>query len=288
MREIWLDFLRVTACFLVMIVHSTEPFYLGGDGTLVLTATDAFWVGVFEGLARCCVPIFLIASSYLQFPLHYSTGEFFRRRAVRILIPMLVWTLVYALVWGDPVANLKGLLLNFNYAAGHLWFVYMLLGIYLIMPLLSPWAEKVSRRELEVYLGIWLLTTLLPFVREAAGGEPPLIFAADGLPAAAQFPLWGEASWNPYGTFYYLSGFIGYLLVGLYLRRFLPNNRKTGILGWTLFLLGFLAVFSGFLSRMSASADGFPIAGEVNLAVGWEAAIAFCGLPVVRFPALSF
>ena len=281
MRQVWLDFLRVTACFLVMIVHSTEPFYLGGDGTLVLTATDAFWVGVFEGLARCCVPIFLIASSYLQFPLHYSTGEFFRRRAVRILIPMLVWTLVYALVWGDPVANLKGLLLNFNYAAGHLWFVYMLLGIYLIMPLLSPWAEKVSRRELEVYLGIWLLTTLLPFVREAAGGEPPLIFAADGLPAAAQFPLWGEASWNPYGTFYYLSGFIGYLLVGLYLRRFLPNNRKTGILGWTLFLLGFLAVFSGFLSRMSASADGFPIAGEVNLAVGWEAAIAFCGLPVV-------
>ena len=43
-REIWLDFLRVTACFMVMVVHSTEPFYLGGDGTLVVTGTDAFWV----------------------------------------------------------------------------------------------------------------------------------------------------------------------------------------------------------------------------------------------------
>ena len=58
-REIWLDFLRVTACFLVMIVHSTEPFYLGSDGGLILSATDAFWVALFEGLSRCCVPVFL-------------------------------------------------------------------------------------------------------------------------------------------------------------------------------------------------------------------------------------
>ena len=119
-REVWLDFLRVTACFMVMVVHSTEPFYLGGDGTLVLSATDAFWVSLFESVCRCCVPLFVIASSYLQFPIHYSTGEFFRRRAVRILVPMALWTVVYALVWGEPVANFKGLLLNFNYAAGHL------------------------------------------------------------------------------------------------------------------------------------------------------------------------
>lgn len=282
-REVWLDFLRVTACFMVMVVHSTEPFYLGGEGALILTPTDGYWVAVFEALCRCCVPLFLIASSYLQFPLHYTTGEFFKRRAVRVLVPMALWTLVYALVWGQPVANLKGLLLNFNYAAGHLWFVYMLVGVYLIMPLLSPWAEKVSRRELEVYLGIWLLTTLIPFVREAAGGVAPLIQAADGLPAPALFPLWGEASWNPFGTFYYVSGFIGFLLVGLYLRRFLVSSRWTRLLGWTLFLLGFLAMVSGLLSRFSAtSPDGsFPLSGDLAVAVAWETPITFCGLPVV-------
>ena len=281
-REAWLDYLRVTACFLVMVVHSTEPFYLGGDGALVLTPSDAYWVAAFEALSRACVPIFLIASSYLQFPLHYPSAEFFRRRAVRIVIPMLVWTLVYAFVWGEPVANLKGLLLNFNYSAGHLWFVYMLLGIYLVMPLLSPWAEKVSRRELEIYLGIWLITTLFPFIREAAGGTAPLIQAADGLPAQAQFPLWGEASWNPYGMFYYLSGFLGYMLLGLYVRKFLTNNRWTGLLGWSMFLLGFVAIFSGMLGRMSASSvDGFPLSAGLEVAVGWEAPIAFCGLPVL-------
>ena len=281
-REVWLDFLRVTACFMVMVIHSTEPFYLGGEGAQILTATDAFWVAVFEGLCRCCVPLFLIASSYLQFPLHYSAGEFFRRRAVRILIPMALWTVVYALVWGEPVENFKGLVLNFNYAAGHLWFVYMLVGVYLIMPLLSPWAEKVSARELEIYLGIWLITTLFPFVREAAAGGPaPLIQAADGLPAAAQFPLWGEASWNAYGTFYYISGFIGYLLVGLYLKKFLVRNRWLRWTGWSLFLMGFVAIVRGLLNRFSATGEVFPLSGDLAVAVAWETPITFCSLPVV-------
>lgn len=281
-REIWLDYLRVTACFLVMIVHGTEPFYLGGDGAQILTATDAFWVALAEAVARFCVPIFLLASSYLQFPLHYSTGEFLRRRAVRILIPLAVWTLVYALVWGEPVKNLQGLLLNFNYAAGHLWFVYMLVGVYLIMPMLSPWAQKVSRKELSIYLAIWLITTFFPLVRQLAGGVAPLIQAADGLPAPAQFPLWGEASWNPYGTFYYISGFIGYLLWGLYIRRFIHNTRRTAAFGWMMFFLGVGSIFGGMLMEFAhteTSPDGF-LQGGLDLAVAWEVPLAFCGFPV--------
>ena len=278
-REIWLDFLRVTACFLVMTVHATEPFYLGGDGTLVLSASDAFWVSIFEGLARCCVPLFVIVSGYLQLPVRYETGEFFRRRAVRILVPLVFWTVVYALVSGSPIASFKGLLLNFNYAAGHLWFVYMLLGLYLIMPLLSPWAARVSRRELSVYLGIWALTLLIPFVREAAGGMAPIIYARDGLPAPALFPLWGEASWNPFGLFYYVSGFAGYMLLGLFIKRFVPGGRLTRVLGWTLFLLGFILACFGFLKRIVASGS-FPVEGSVEVAVAWETAISFCGLPV--------
>ena len=272
-REIWIDWLRVTACFLVMMTHACEPFYLGGEGSLILTESDALWVSFLNVLPRACVALFIVASSYLQFPLHYSTGEFFKRRAKRILIPFLFWTVVYALVWGEPVQNFKDLLLNFNYAAGHMWFVYMIIGLYLIMPLLSPWAEKVGKRELQVYLGIWLFTTLIPLIRQLVGGPAPVIYGPSGIPNAAKFPLWGEASWNAYGVFYYLSGFVGYMLLGLYFRKFVGELSWGRTLGIALpvFLAGFAICTGGFLGCVWADCHGvFPIEGPVGLAALWE------------------
>ena len=272
-REIWIDWLRVTACFLVMLTHACEPFYLGGEGSLILTKSDALWVSFLNVLPRACVALFVVASSYLQFPLHYSSGEFFQRRAKRILIPFLIWSVVYALVYGEPVQNFPDLLLNFNYAAGHMWFVYMLVGLYLVMPLLSPWAEKVGKKELLVYLGIWLFTTVIPLIRQWVGGPAPVIYGPSGIPNAARYPLWGEASWNAYGVFYYLSGFVGYMLLGLYFRRFVGELSWGKTLGIALpvFLVGFAICNVGFLSRVWADCDGvFPVEGPVGLAALWE------------------
>ena len=273
-REVWIDWLRVAACFMVFVVHSTEPFYLGGDGSLILTETDAFWASFFDSFVRSCVPLFIIASSYLLFPTHYPTMVFFRRRAVRILVPFLLWTVVYAFRWGEPVENFRNLLLNFNYAAGHLWFVYMLLGVYLLMPLLSPWAEKVEKKELQVYLGICLFTTMIPLIRDwAAGGATTVIYGPSGLPRQALFPLWGEASWNAYGTFYYFSGFIGYLLLGLYFRKFVGELSWKKTLGIAIpcYIAGFAISFGGFLRRVYETAEGtFPVGELVEKAVWWE------------------
>ena len=272
-REIWIDWMRVAACFMVIVTHCTEPFYLGGEGSLILTKADAFWASGFCVFTRAAVALFVVASSYLQFPLHYSAGEFFKRRAVRVLIPLAIWSIVYALVWGEPVRNFKDLLLNFNYAAGHLWFVYMLVGLYLIMPLLSPWAEKVQKKELLIYLGIWLFTTMIPYIRYWAGGATPVIYGPSGIPNGAKFPLWGEAFWNAYGVFYYISGFIGFLLLGLYFRKFVGELswKKTLLIALPLFAAGFAIGFLGVLGRINADAKGvFPVEGPVSLAAVWE------------------
>ena len=274
-RIVWVDWMRVAACFMVILVHSTEPFYLGGDGAQILTLSDAYWASFFDSFVRSCVPLFIVASSYLLFPLQQqSANDFFKRRAVRVLVPFLVWTLVYALVWGEPVQNFRDLIFNFCYACGHLWFVYMLVGVYMLMPLLSPWAEKVSKRELQMYLGICLFTTLFPALRDwLAGGEVSVIYGTSGLPRQAFFPLWGECSWNSYGTFYYFSGFLGYLLLGLYLRRFVGDLSWGKTLGIAIpcYLVGFASCFGGFLWRVFESAGGtFPVGGTVDMAVWWE------------------
>lgn len=271
-REIWIDWMRVFACLLVILTHCCEPFYLGGDGSQILTGSDAYWVAFMNSFPRACVALFVIASSYLQFPLHYDTKEFFKRRAVRVLIPLLIWTVVYACLW--PAENGNDLWLNFSYAAGHLWFVYMLAGLYLLMPLLSPWAEKVGKRELQFYLAIWLFTTLIPLIRIYIGGPAPVIYGPTGIPNAAKYPLWGEASWNSYGLFYYFSGFIGYMLLGLYFRKFVGELswKKTLAIAIPAFAAGFALCSYGFLSRVWADTNGiFPFNGPVGHAALWEA-----------------
>ena len=275
-RVVWVDWMRVAACFMVVVVHATEPFYLGGEGSQILTEADAYWSSLFDSLVRACVPLFIVASSYLQFPLHYSSGEFLRRRTVRVVVPFLLWSAVYAFAWGNPAENFQNLLLNFNYSAGHLWFVYMLIGVYLLMPLLSPWAERVGKRELQVYLGIWAFTTIIPLVRDVVGGGfegMEITYGVSGLPRPALTPLWGEASWNTYGTFYYISGFVGYLLMGLYFRRFVGDLswKKTLAIAVPSYLAGFVVVFGGFLRRVFEMAQGeFPVTGLVEKAVWWE------------------
>ena len=273
-REVWVDWMRIAACFMVMVVHSTEPFYLGGEGSLILTRADAFWAALFDSFARACVPVFVVASSYLQFPVRYSTGEFFRRRAARILVPFAIWTVVYALAYGEPVQNFNDLALNFNYAAGHLWFVYMIVGLYLLMPLLSPWAEKVGRKELLGFLGLCFLTSFIPFIREAAIGENAVcVFGPGGIPMQAKYPLWGEASWNEFGIFYYFSGFIGYLLLGLYLRKFGSEMSwgRTLAVALPCFLVGFGVCVSGFVRRVMEYSGGvFPTGGDCSVAAVWE------------------
>jgi len=274
-REVWVDWLRIAACAMVMLVHSTEPFYLGGEGgSQVLSRADAWWCAIIDSLVRCCVPLFIVASSYLQFPIHYAAGEFIRRRALRILPPFVLWSVFYAFWWGDPVENFRDLLLNFNYAAGHLWFVYMLLGLYLLMPLLSPWAEKVGKKELRGWIGLWLVTTLLPLVRDLAAGGVTMIEGPSGIPQVARYPLWGEASWNAYGTFYYISGVAGYLLLGLYFRKFAPegwSRRKTLCVALPCFFGGFAITAGDFLRRVFADSVGvFPYGATLDRAVGWE------------------
>lgn len=266
-RQVFLDYLRVAACLMVIVIHCTEPYYIGGDGRCqVACAADAVWVSVFEMICRCCVPLFVMMSAYLLFPVGRPTGEFFRRRLVRVGLPFVLWCVYYSLVYDSPLVRV---LFNFPDAGGHLWFVPMLLGLYIAMPMLSPWAERVSERELRGWIWAWLATTLLPFARK-------LSFVLFGDPAFGSVPyLWGEAAWNHFGTFYHISGFVGYLLLGLYFRRFGRSLSWGETLKRALPLLavGMAGMSIGFYTRFGGK---FPFDAPYACVVDFELTLEYC------------
>lgn len=266
-RIVFLDWLRVIACFMVMLVHSIEPFYLDDAGTYIATLSDGFWCTVLNSPLRSAVPLFVIASSYLLFPLRQPTVQFFRRRIRRVLLPLLVWLVVYTLLYLPGNTFWTKLPFNFHGSQGHLWFVYMLLGVYILMPLLSPWAERVSKRGELWFLGAWAFTTLVPYIRQAS-------VALNG-----SWAVWGEANWNEFGTLYYISGFVGYLVLGHYFRTYVKdlNWKRTLLTALPCLLVGYAVNAFGFWHVMP---DEFPVRDEIRLAVNMETTWRFCSFGV--------
>lgn len=279
-RIAFLDYLRVMACFMVMLIHACEPFYLGGEApnvTHFASRWDGFWVALVESVCRVCVPLFVMASSYLLFPLTKPAGEFFRRRIVRVVVPFAVWACAYIWWFGDSWGKAC---FNFPDAGGHLWFVPMLLGLYLVMPLLSPWAEKVTERELRGWLILWLATTTFPYLRRVWG-------ALYGAPSFGAVPyLYGECPWNMFGAFHYVSGFVGYVLLGFWFRKFAPSLswRRTLLIALPLWLAGAAIIGCGFYFRVPS----FPCDAPYAVAVDLEMSIEYCSTGVALAVAAAF
>lgn len=231
-RVIFLDFLRVVACFLVIVVHACEFYYLNSEGVFFNSASDRCWVAVLDGMSRCAVPLFVMASSYLLLPLKYGGNVFVKKRFSRIFIPFLIWSVFYAVVpnlistgSSNVILDKMGhLLVNFNDESGHLWFIYMLVGIYMFMPILSPWLATASRRAEEAFLFIWGFTTVIPYLKPIVGD------------------MYGLCAWNEFHALYYFSGFIGYVVLAHYIRKYINWSSKRLItVGLPLFIIGAFA-----------------------------------------------
>ncbi len=274
-RVVFLDYLRVFACLMVMVVHACEQFYFNGNGEFAVASRgSAAWTVFIDSAGRASVPLFMMASAFLFFPLHQTTGDFLRRRFLRVCVPFIIFSIAYTIAnngsWG-------AMLFNFPMATGgHLWFVPMLLGVYLMMILLSPWAEKATEREVRGWLAVWLFTTLFPYLRR-------LLVHLYGEPIFGAVPfLYGECPWNAFGTFQYVSGFFGYALLGLWFRRFAPmwSWRKTLMRAVPLWGIGYAIVALGFWFRIPF--DGtFPLVRPYATAVDLEMSWEFCSLGVL-------
>ena len=274
-RIVFLDYLRVLACLMVVVVHACERYYFNAQGEFAIaSAASGAWAVFVDSACRASVPMFVMASAFLLFPLKTQPGAFFRRRLVRVGVPFAVFAVAYTLVYGG---RFRELAFNFPMAvAGHLWFVPMLFGLYLLMPLLSPWAERAGAREAKWVLGLWLATTLMPYLRR-------LCAAWCGEPVFGAVPyLYGECPWNAFGLFHYVGGFFGYVLLGWWFRRFAGVLRTRAALAgaFALWVAGYAIVSLGFWLRIPF--DGVlpvvrPYAFAVDLEMSWE----FCSFGVV-------
>lgn len=257
-RIVWVDVLRLMALLMVIAAHSVDLY----NATPQEDPMNGFWGAFIGSMMRPAVPLFAMMTGLLLLPVKGSTSEFFARRIPRVLIPMVIWSIFYHLVpWltgvmgfdksvitslfpfeynpsqelGDSLRNIALIPFTFNNYTVHIWYLYMLIGLYLLMPFFSAWVEKNDRVMVRTFIIMWGCSLMLPYLSRLIGAD-----------------LFGVCAWNGFGTFYYFAGFAGYLLLGHLLGKGNPlPSRKIIAVGAMLYFAGFVITYTGFSSMVA-------------------------------------
>jgi len=222
----WINNLRVIAMFLVVVLHTTSPMLMAYG-----KEPNNYWLiaDFFNALSRFGVPVFVMITGALLLNRDYELGDFLRKRLSRIFPPFIFWSAVYILyswynediVFTDSTsANITLVLHQFKYGAYyHLWYVYMLIGLYFIIPILGKFVRNASEKEVLYFLLLWFVVMTI--------SQPYL------------------SRYNPQIDLHYITGYIGYLVLGHYLafKQFPTwmNVRWFGIL----FIISLLIIIAG-------------------------------------------
>lgn len=145
-RLAWADALRVAALLAVIVIHISTRWLEGAPPAAA--AALLAW----DGGARWCVPVFVMLSGMFHLdPDRAVTGRGLLRQIARLLAAILFWGLFYRavgllLAGGNPLTVLPDLLARVlsGDTRYHLWFVYMMIGLYLVTPFLR---EMVKNRS---------------------------------------------------------------------------------------------------------------------------------------------
>lgn len=159
-RIISLDLLRIVAAFAVIMIHTSSPRF---------SEFSSEWeiVNIYDSLSRWCVPVFVMISGalFLDTSKNVSIKKLYGKNVLHILSAYLIWSIVYKIyTWQTYQQDLgfKNFLRDITYGHFHLWFLKMLLGLYIAVPILRVIA---SNKKIELYfLSLAIVTAnMLPF-----------------------------------------------------------------------------------------------------------------------------
>lgn len=172
-RFLGIDLFRGLAAFAVVMIHAGGEIVYSESGTL----TPDLWVRILTQACQFAVPFFLATSFYfvvgklLKSPEKFSAREFLRSRITRLLLPYLLWSLIYLAfravkaVQGGDLAQLVQdpiFLIFFGGSGIHLYFLPLLFTGSLLIPLLHRFAF--SRAPLGLSLKQLSVSSVLLFV----------------------------------------------------------------------------------------------------------------------------
>jgi len=237
-RYDYMDWLRVLAIFSVVGIHVVAQHVTNFNH-----APNVWWYGnLIDSALRVSVPIFFMISGALLLTRtkEETLSVFFKKRFSKVIIPLVVWSIIYLIyrqvMWFEDFTwkQMLKMMLTDN-VFFHLWFLYAIIGLYLMTPFLQKIVQHSSKQLLQYFLVSWFfLSSLAPFVYKFEG-----------------FSI--ELKAGLFGTY------IGYFILGAYLLKYPLPKKSLPYLG-VLALIGYgVTVYGTYLLTLKndGKLDGF-------------------------------
>jgi surface polysaccharide O-acyltransferase-like enzyme len=236
-RLVWVDFIRFVGAFLVVLAH--VDVWGGGPD----------WAQkIYYTISRNGVPLFFLISGYLLLSKQEDTWTFMKKRVVKVLIPFVVWSIIYDIFFAhsfgnaftlDAVLKLFIRILRGPRTAG-LWFFYSLIGLYFFTPILRLFIAKAKNSDILYYIGLWFITV------------PVLFIVEEFTPIKMGLEL------------YYFAGYVGYFLLGYYLGHLQTTSRLKWI-AVGLVVVGAISTFAVFYFNLPPTNNELPFRSYPSL-----------------------
>lgn len=202
-RIIYIDLLRVVSTFAVVILHVAASKW----GTVDMKSTDWQILNIYDSAVRWCVPIFFMISGvfFLNPEKEIKIRDIYSKYILRIVIALIVTSIFYILYLGI----IDHLNIDFKFLINavksvvegnvryHLWFLYVIIGLYIVTPILRLFIKSANKNEIEYFIFIAIIfSVIVPFLLYFYPFNRILIsFNKLNIPSMIQYSL------------YYVSGY---------------------------------------------------------------------------------
>lgn len=245
-RKIYIDLLRILACFSVILLHSAAQYWYD------IPVTSLRWVvcNSYDAVSRFGVPVFVMISGmlFLSREGEVSIRRLYRNNILRLAVAYAIWSVIYGLwdcrQWmGAEGVTWKDYVSEMIMGRYHLWFVPMMIGIYMLLPVIKTFTDYGGRKLIEYFL---LLFVVIQIIRNTI-----LIY---NVPAIGKVLI-------ELLDVQMVCSYVGYFVWGYYLYRYPPGKRSCRI--W--YVLGILGAFlAAAVSSVVSVHNGGPSAAAFD------------------------
>lgn len=157
-KIVYVNILKIIASIAVVMLHvSAMKWY-----TIKPTSKEWNIMNIYDSICRWGVPIFVMVTGTLLLSdkKEITIKKVFTKYIKRIFIILVIWSLFYAILDKElltPDISTKDFILSFINGHYHLWYLYMLIGLYLATPVIKLITIPKNKKIIKYFLINWFI-----------------------------------------------------------------------------------------------------------------------------------